>query len=319
MERRIATGLVCCGMFLCVGVLLSASEARSGSLVARQKWLRFVLRQGRVCLVMPKGHAATLVEDYGEIAENLAADYKGPVPRLRYERHTSDEVLYLQFFDTQDFLLELERSNAGGYRLKVRQSPGHSVVVEKFDHAGQAGYVGHSFWHLGTTYPHIRTELIACLELLRPDWRLDQQIELVERQLHASLPTCSVPQVQQCIEQLGSHRFAEREAAYRKLKSFGSSVLPSLMHINMDRLTTEQRMRIEKLRLNMQSMAEDSPPQVAAWLANDPQYWLQRASVAQHVDRQWAEERWRLLMASEPTTGSLRVASDGRPSTHLHR
>jgi hypothetical protein len=69
----------------------------------------------------------------------------------------------------------------------------------------------------------------------------------------------------------------------------------------------------------MQSMAEDSPPQVAAWLVNDPQYWLQRASVAQHVDRQWAEERWRLLMASEPTTGTLRVASDGRPSTDLHR
>jgi hypothetical protein len=94
------------------------------------------------------------------------------------------------------------------------------------------------------------------------------------------------------VKQLGDPRFAVREAADRKLRSLGQSVLPFLLQLDRRRLDAEQRLRVDSIRKSLLAVGEDTPHRAASRMLYDRAAWLvllgrddaaQRSAAARHL------------------------------------
>jgi hypothetical protein len=116
-------------------------------------------------------------------------------------------------------------------------------------------------------------ELLPLLSLLRCDWRLDQQLEQLDKRLVALSPTPPSADWQKLIQQLGDQRFQVRQAADRELRRLGQSILPTLESIDKSKLDREQRLRIAAICEALAESEEDEPQRLAQWLGNDKRLW----------------------------------------------
>jgi hypothetical protein len=131
-----------------------------------------------------------------------------------------------------------------------------------------------TLWHLFLVERQLcNSELLPLLALLRCDWRLDQQLEQLDKRLAVFSPTPPVAQLQKLIEQLGDPKFQVRQSADRQLRQLGQSMLPTLESLDKKQFNREQRMRITSICEALAESDEDEPQRVAQWVGNDKRLW----------------------------------------------
>ena len=140
-------------------------------------------------------------------------------------------------------------------------------------------YSASSIWHLFLAYPaETRQYLAPLLEVLHPNWKLSESAAAVEIELLRKAggnDTSDRKRWASLIDQLGDESFAKRQAADRAIRAADPAVLNYLQQLDFSRLDAEQQFRVRRIiEALSERFGEDSPEQVATWLAGDASAWL---------------------------------------------
>lgn len=219
-----------------------------------------------------------------------SANSRGRNERLTLSANNNELVLSYESTSPSE---QLSVEASGAERLMMRRRPrGDSTLIPvEYEQANasvsltlgvkekQQVYQGTSLWHLLIAHRETcRQNLVPMLKVLNREWDLVKTAELVESALLSESAARDLPDRRQwgvLVERLGDESFSNREAADRRLREAGRSVITYLRQIDSSRLDAEQRYRIRRIILAA-STAEDtqSPDQVVAWLSGDPAIWL---------------------------------------------
>ena len=277
---------------------LRAADSCS-SLVSQHNWTRFEVVLGRLTAIHLRGgqsHTAKDADSAHFSRESISVNGDASAPAFRYERFSPDQTLTVEIVDRVEVEILRESKTASGQAsfhfvqpaqgpLRLTRSEGDDVRI----------YSASSVWHLLLAAPEIsRTHLVPILTMLRPDWQLMERAANIEAALLATAelrPVISQTDLIRAVSQLDSRQFAQRQAADRMIRSLGISVLPYLSELERSTLSTEQRLRLRKIRLSMSVPTPDTAERVAVWLSNDKAIWLAFLSHAEPSIRERAAQR----------------------------
>lgn len=265
---------------------LIADEASQRSLLlTRLQWVRFDLVLGRV-------HATTNRTDQSRQhatnngpsgqQEKLFVSVDQGLISLRYQSIAPTESLHVEVVRRGTVQVRLKRqAQASLPKLSVVYTQPHrgDVTLEiAQDEQKPRKIQAASLWHLILAHPAECGEyLIPTLELLRPNWNVEQERREILthlRQLRPENYTVSQTEVVALVDQLNDSRFRVRQLADRQLRATGPCALIYLDTIELESLGTEQRERVEKIRAAIESRTIDAPACVAARLSHDKSVWI---------------------------------------------
>jgi hypothetical protein len=163
--------------------------------------------------------------------------------------------------------IEFQQPDEGPLVLRVGSDTNHREISAP------------TLWHLLVSEQKLcQQELAPLLEFLRPEWKLSETAAAAEKTLAWAAQTMQPydrRMLSELVDELGSPRFARREAAERKLVAAGQAILPLLRGVERSRLDAEQSYRLRAIMRTLQGDgAEDTPERIATWLAGDPYVWL---------------------------------------------
>lgn len=108
------------------------------------------------------------------------------------------------------------------------------------------------------------------------------------------------PEWREWVEQLGDKRFTVREAADRRLRGVGASLIPFARQLDATRLDAEQRFRLRRILHSMEGeITADSVDSVAEWLLDDPRVWVELLDREDVADRTTAARQLSRLLSSD--------------------
>jgi len=245
-----------------------------------------------------------------DVCQKLSVDYKGSSLRFRYERQSPESLTVIEFLDRDDLLIEVQSQVSDTSSWVLRQCPGRPLTVELYGPSSRLTYQAPSFWHLWTLHPELSTQMAPTVELLRPNWNLQQQIALIEEELRRRSPDVHLAAVYQAVRQLNDERFQTRQAAYHRLRAGGVAILPVLAGTDFACLGPEERHRLISVSRAASGFHEDQPSVVATWLLHDMQYWNERVLRAEGAERLWVLNRRELLQRLTEASSDERIAAD---------
>lgn len=145
-----------------------------------------------------------------------------------------------------------------------------------------------------------RSQLLPCLEPLRPDWHLDGLSEQIAREMVtiASRNPQDWPMTwNQWVSELSHKRYATREEAEKKLHGTGAQGISFLKTLDLMALDAEARHRVKRL-MNAEIIleSEDTPSTVAERMIDDPFAWLAVARSPAPESRRAALQAWNRLL-----------------------
>ncbi len=286
MRRRNAHVVALLISFSLATAVRGQESPTTKTLITKQKWIRFVMVQGRILAIVPRGqNGAMSSSEDASIRETLGVHGQGDSTLVRYQRQCAKQEIQIHFFGQSD--LELERRPLAPeiQPLRLKQPARGPVILDVGPADAVRRYEAPTLWHLFVTQPEVcRHELIPVLQILRPDWRLKERSHQIESLLLTE-PSGDAPLGwEQLVAQLGDARFPVRQAAERELRSGGQNVLPFLENLDTSRLNAEQRSRVRAIRDSLGDQSEDTASRVAAWMVNDVrlwQAWSEHGAVAQ--------------------------------------
>jgi hypothetical protein len=177
-------------------------------------------------------------------------------------------------------LLRLPREPRPGLPpVEFRQAPNEPIVLKVGPKENERVYRAESIWHLLIVEPAAAREHLApLLKILLREWDFVKTAEEIETILVRTAQSGTPPDQRlwaEWVRQLGDASFAKREAADRNLREAGRVAVTYLQQLDPARLDAEQRFRVRRiLRALSDARNEESPPQLAAWLAGDATIWL---------------------------------------------
>ena len=310
-HRSASVGAVALSLALTCLVGRSAGQGTAppemhASLAGQLRMFQLRMVSGRISATGPVS-SQNLTSNYmgSQRRERLSIDLAGGLPNVIYECASSD----------QRISYEIERGSEVTVRLLPRSPSDRETVVFKQPAQGDltlavgsdratVTYHAPTLWHLLVIEPAVcREHLIPMLEIMRPNWQLDQQEKAIELSLcraTSGRDLADPSSWRESLAALASPRFVERERAEGHLRSAGPVVLQFLRDQDRAGLDAEQSFRIRRIiRSLADSGGEDSPDRVAPWLRGDPRVWyalLDRDSPA--VRRLAADKLARLLRAA---------------------
>ncbi len=254
-----------------------------GNLLARTTWCRLDIVGGRVRLVEPRlGHKGTVTAESpdGQAAEVLAfcaTDVDSA--SVRYEYLDGQEQWLVDVELSRQVLIQRRpRSGSDLAGVQYRQPERGAVTLEIEQHGRTQQIVAADFWRLFLADPELCGQhLIPILQAMRPDWQLDVLGERVEQALLTKAAKGSIldrQRLDNLVQQLGDREFQRRQAADRELRVMGQQVVGYLSRLDQENLTTEQRIRLQRIRHRLEVTDSDSPQRVATWLIDDPATWI---------------------------------------------
>jgi hypothetical protein len=298
--RAAISGLPFFAAFLSAGVLLAqgAEPSGGGNLLSQVKWLRLEVVGGRIVARSDRcSHSRYSAEASasGESRQTLNMESQASALVIRYEQIEADSRLTLDVGERG--LLTISRSGSspgdveiayvqpasGKIRLTIGGQPPRTITAD-------------DLWQLLLTERELcREHLLPLLVTLRPNWRLDEQVDRVERALVERAGTDVLAQRgqwQAWVDDLAKDDFARRQAADQALRQLGQPVLAFLRGLDPARLDGEQRRRIRCILSDLPDGSPDTPLRTAEWLAGDKRVWLallargeldQRIAAAEHL------------------------------------
>lgn len=291
---------------LAAGALASPAEAQRGNppgLPGQMGWVQFSLSSGRIVADSPYFGSGMQSSSQGnDREETLSLEMNGASPVVRYQSRSSQESILLVVTDRSD--LSLTREPVGedqGPRVELTQPPGGPVTLLLGSGPTRREVRGATLWHVLLADPAAAAaHLLPLLDLLDDNWNLAETLSALDGQLLRAAEKRRPANRElwsSYVAQLGSPRFADRQAADRALRRADAAVAPYLRSLDPDRLDAEQRLRVRRLIAAVESNLEDgSPERIAAWLTWDPAAWALLLSRPDEATRRRAAEQVGLLL-----------------------
>jgi hypothetical protein len=262
---------------------LGQNHDGSGRLLGATQWVTCEVSLGRLLATSQRtkqGQPRTARVRPDGSEESLSVRLDGGLVSLLYTCVGPAEKLTIRIVRRDEVDIECRRGQPGDPATIVRfcQLPTEPVVlsVQQGTRAADV-YAAPSLWHLLLEHPQVcRQHLYAPLQMLRPDWQLDQELAEIRSQMlagEAARVPVSRHEVEQLVAQLAFDQFPTRQRAARELRRCGHAALGYLDELDPQQLDREQRLRVHSVREAIVSHATDSPARVAAWLVNDKAAW----------------------------------------------
>jgi len=268
----------------------------------RRGWIRARIVSGRIAVGGTR--LGTLIDsaDRDGRSERVGIRIAGKNLTISYHMSTADEEFSVQA--TGDGQLHVRRAPKRDSTLlpvDFRQSADEPLRLALGPKDEQRVYQAASLWHLFITQPEAcRNHLAPLLQVLDKRWDLTKTAQEVESALLRAAAEGNLPDPGRwaaLVEQLGDERFARREAADRELRALGRVVFTYLRGLDRGQLDAEQHYRVRRIIETLSdSMENDTPSQIASWLAGDPVIWLALLSRSEESSRRLAAERLEALL-----------------------
>jgi len=250
--------------------------------VAQSDWVQFDVISGRITAhnVRHQRKRMSVTSDMPEGAhETFSVSFEGQRPAVHYNCVDVSQALLIDIVDGDEFLIRHERENGGKpWSLYFNQTKSEGVTLRIESEAAATTRRAPGFWHLMLLEPQLcRTHLVPLLESLRPDWRLTETADTLEKSLLELAKNGYNPprqQLDQLIRQLGSNNFSKRRAADRELRNHGQSLHSYFKQLDPNSLNAEQRQRIRSISASLAIHVGDTPQRVTSQLAGDPAIYL---------------------------------------------
>lgn len=170
------------------------------------------------------------------------------------------------------------------------QRPGQPISLQ-VTHDGQTRTLtGDTLWQLWLEDGQLCGEnLLPLCEMLSMDMPFPQFTQALETKLINLAETDQTPDRQAWrgwLAELSDANFAVREAADRRFRAAGTTILPFVRGIDPARLDAEQRYRLRRITFELEGdVSPDTVDATAEWLLEDPRVWVEL------LDREELSER----------------------------
>jgi hypothetical protein len=280
------------------------------SLVTRQKWAQFVVRQGRVTVLVARGQTGTLAcqgPDH-DWEETFGIHATPEALSVRYVYRRPADSATFQFSGPDQLEIERIRSvpeTPGAVapatrRVTFRQIPNRDLELTVRNGDSEQTAHAPTIWHLLLLEPELcRRELLPLFQSLRPRWQLEHQAAHLESLLWTQTFERPVPPIDLLMARLKDERFEVRRQADRELRAHGPMLWPFLAELDTRRMTAEQARRVHHLRESLATPSEDTPHRVAGWLAYDARLGRRWRESSEPARRQFALRQLGTLEAAQ--------------------
>jgi hypothetical protein len=265
-------------------------------------WLRARIISGRVVF------AATRLGTMNDAAkqdgreERLSIRVVSREITASYEMSSEDEALLLDVKGRSELHVRWSpKGDAGPLAVDFRQPPKDPLRLSVGSQAEVRTYEAASLWHLFLAQPEAcHKHLAPLLSVLNRQWDISRTAAEVEAALVRAAAEGDLPDPRrwaELVEQLADDKFSRREAADRELRDLGRVVFTYLRQLDASQLDAEQHYRVRRILISLSaSWDDDTPQQIAAWLAGDPTVWLSMLSRESESTRRLAAERLEALL-----------------------
>jgi hypothetical protein len=220
--------------------------------------------------------------------ERLSATLSGDATTVSYEQTTTDWQLSFEVIDGAEVVLRRQSKEKDALKPLVFHQPQSGPISLRIGEGPEEQvYEAGNLWRLLVAEPEIcREQLIPLVELLKPDWKLNQTALAAEQALYDSvriMESGNLESWQALVRQLGDSKFSRRQAADRELRAQGRGAALFLMSIDWRPLDAEQQSRVRAMFDDRPSGGQpaltggahaDAPERIALWLVRDPRVWL---------------------------------------------
>lgn len=173
-------------------------------------------------------------------------------------------------------LVRQDRELYPGIRVEYRQPAVGDCELTIVSRQRSEHLAAPTLWHLLLTEPHTtRAHLIPLFKQLHSGWGLVAKTRRLE-DLLIQMGQHSGPrqQIVRWVHQLDAPKFLDRRAAERALRQAGFVTLAYPDLLDPRELSTEQRIRLSRIRRALNVETGDTPQRVASWLRYDKFIWL---------------------------------------------
>jgi hypothetical protein len=288
--------------------VLAKDADQDSLLLTRLHWVRFDLVLGRVqATTNRKDQSRQHATDQSESGrrEKLFVSVDQGLISLKYQSIAADRSLHIDVVRRGEVQIRTTEHTATQPCSVVYAQPQRGNVSLEITKGAQAPtrFEAASLWHLMLAHPdQCRQYLVPTLELLRPNWNIEQDRLKVLAQLMQIRPeqyTVSQAEVSELVEQLDDPRFRVRQLADRQLRSLGQCGLIYLDRVDLETLATEPRERVQRIRAAIAERAVDTPACVAARLSHDERVWITLLGSPQPQTRAVAKRQLTYLCQDE--------------------
>jgi hypothetical protein len=271
-----------------IAVLLWAAPSGAQDLKAMQN-LNQVVRSGMVQFRVVTGRVSLNGSRVGPIQ---TANNFEKLDSLSIQSDYNGDIVMSYNWSNSNRQLSIEVSNVSKVRIRYSGKGDDTQIPVEFYQPLQAKtvlkigpegkqqiYSAPNIWHLFLAYPaETKQYLVPLLELLHPNWKLSESAATLESELlrkAGNKETSDRKRWTALVEQLGDDGFAKRQAADRAIRAADPAVLSFLQQLDFSRLDAEQQFRVRRIVETLTDrLGDDSPEQVASWLAGDASVWL---------------------------------------------
>jgi hypothetical protein len=279
---------------------LPASIAQ-GNLLQQVKWLRLEVVGGRIVARSDRcsqsRHSAELSAS-GESRQTLNLESQASTLIVRYEQVDAASQLILDVNERGH--LTITHAGLEGSPLPAVSylQPSSGKITLKIGGSAPRTVLADDLWQLLLVERDLAAaHLLPILATLRPNWRVDEQLDRLETALLERAGADVLAQRRQWqtwVDELTADDFSRRQSADYSLRQIGQPVLAYLRGLEPTQLDGEQRRRIRAILSDLPDGSADCPLRTAAWLAGDKRVWLalmargdldQRVAAADHLSK----------------------------------
>jgi hypothetical protein len=282
----------------------------------RNNWLKFRIISGRVMLDGSQVGNMQLANNFNQQQDQISIQSDGGDTVLSYVWSNSKRQLSIDVSNVSKVrILYSGKGDDPQVPLEFHQPLQGKTVLKIGPEGKQQIYSAPSLWHLFLAYPdETKKHLVPLLELLHPNWKLPDAVASVEIELLKRTGSNELSERKhwaELVEQLGDDSYAKRQAADRALRAANTAVLSYLQQLDFSRLDVEQQFRVSRIiEAISDRLGEDSPEQVATWLAGDIYVWSTLLTRSDVATRRHAAQQLTAM-----TGGPIPVDPDADPST----
>jgi len=268
----------------------------------QQGWVKFGIVSGRVTITGMRTNISTSSSSSGERTERLSIRNLRANSQLSYELTDPSERFSLDVTGgTQVRIHRIPQGDSDLVPVQFHQAAGQPVALTIGSDEQQRVIEAAGLWHLLIREPETcQKHLVPLLAAINGQWDLAAKVAELEAALLAAVEAGDSPDRARwaaLVEQLADDRFSRREAADRELRESGPAVIPYLRQLDSNRLDAEQHYRIRRIVLAAtETMVDDTPEQLTAWLLADPAIWLAMLSRPEESTRRAAATQLETLL-----------------------